>query len=315
MPPYNKKIYKSYNFQTKRGIRWKKNKAKWRQQKLAVGTVKNIAREIAQQEDKKNMRKYVHVTQFKAAAFNWEVGYLAHLPLPQFWDTITGGDNLTYKSISDVGGNIGLVEMIQNSTAPAKNEQLELRIHGLEIFGVMKNNASYPTRVEIRVLYIPNTNVYTDDANDYLTPRFTMFCRRDGGVGALQRQGYDHRSLGGFSATGNPIRYTELGRKVIYLPTASVSGTLTFADNIQPPVTAPHALQLAQPTVYKRFSIKKYFKTPKTAYCRGTNPQLSNGNYFVCVWCDLPAATNTISFLASCNLQYSVKAPMNQDNV
>lgn len=55
MAKYNKKIYKSYNFKTRRGVR-----RKWRQQKLAVGTVQNIAREIAKQEDNKNTLYGIH---------------------------------------------------------------------------------------------------------------------------------------------------------------------------------------------------------------------------------------------------------------
>lgn len=310
--PYQKKYYPRNKWAKKTPYR-KKQPAKWRQQKLAVGTVQKIARQIAKKEDKKNMIKYIHVTQFKAAALNWEAGYLAHLPLTQFWDTITGADDLYSKNFSNLGGNVEIANFTQNSQD--RNTELELRVHGVELFGVLYNNSHFPARVEIRLLYIPNTNVYSDDANDYLTPRLTMFCHNRQGTGALQRQGYDYRALGSFSATGIPIRFTQLARKVMWLPPANVSGTITQPNPQSETGNSINPIILTTPTTYKRFSLRKYFKNPKKAFVRGTNPQLTNGNYYLCIWTDLPQSTSTISFLGTTNLCYSIKAPMNQDNI
>lgn len=301
-------------YKRKGRARYRRKKRKWRQQKLAVGTVQKIARSIAKQEDKKNMHKYVHVTYVKPEALNWAAGYLAHLPPTSLWSQLGGGASFEFSNISTIGGHIQDANMAVLDAA--EQGQVQLRIHGCETFGIIKNNSVHPVRVEVRLVYIPNTNIYTDDLNDYLTPRSSMFFKSGKGNGVLLRQGYDRKSLAAFSATGIPVKYQTLARKVMFLPSATVTGTLTTpADPLHDPPLDQLVQTIVQqtPTVYKRFSLKKYFKHPRRAYARANNDPLTNGNYFLVYWTDAPLVTDTVSLLMTSNIQYSLKSVMKDD--
>lgn len=288
---------------------YRRKKGKWRQQKLAVGTVQRIAKDIAQREDKKNLVKYVHPTYVKSSTLTWaSANYQQNVPDPQYWQTITGG-LLTdtafqnhYVELSAIGGNINAANM--TNLDGAERGKVEVRVHGMQVFGIVKNSASHPTRFEARLIYIPNANIYTNDANDYIRPRITMFWQK--GVGGLIRQGYDRRSLAALTATGIPVKFQELARKVIHLPAASVSGSVTVNSVISPIV-------MTTPPVRKRFTLAKYFKQPRRAFMRSNQSELSNGSYYLVYWCDLPSTANTMNVLAVCNFQYSLKAPMHDD--
>lgn len=266
----------------------------------AVGTVQKIARDIAKAEDKKNLVKYVKETQTKAAAFSWNT--MAALPAPQNWLQLAGGD-IGFKSqiISDIGDDVEAAAPTHFTAADA--QQLEVRVHGIEVRGIVRNNSIRATRVEIRLLWIPNINSYTDSVINYLQPRLTMFHKSGKGVGSLLFQGYNKRALAVYDATGVPIKFTTLARKVIMLPQATTSGTLTAGPAVE-------AILLAVPTFPKRFTMKKYFKTPKRHFIRGDQTPMSDGNYYLCYWTDGSSALSTCSLLVDTLMQYSIKAPM-----
>lgn len=295
-------IRKRKRFRRKRHGR----KGKWRQQLLAVGTVQKIAREIAKKEDKKNMEKYVHCTYICQAGFqpNWIASHVASLPSATSWFSLGGAGAMLSKICSTIGGHIQASNL--SVLDAAEQSQVQLRIHGIEAFGIVQNNASYPVRTEIRLVYVPNTNVYTDDANDYLVPRLTMFAKSGHGVGALLRQGYDRKSLAVFDTTSNPVKFQTLARKVLFLPSATMTGTLTTQGTIEP-------ILMQTPVARKRFKLAKYFKRPRTAFCRGNHDELSNGNYFLVAWTDAATGTATVSFLSTQNIQYSLKGAMRDD--
>lgn len=278
-------------------------KRKWRQQKLAVGTVQKIAREIAQAEDQRMVKKYVHTTKLHRAGFTWD----NHRSLPEFgdWQQISGNMQdtlLPYSIVSSLGGNVISSEMpLLNGT---EEKQLELRIHGVETFGIVKNNSDVPIRVEARLLWIPNLNQFTQASIDYLVPRITMFYKSGRGVGNLLRQGYARRSLTTATATGVPVKFTTLDRVVLHLPATNYVGTV---DGNQ--------LSFIRPYQFKRFKLSKYFLKPRRGFVgsqSSPNDIMSNGNYVICYWSD-QVGTATFSFLATTNLQYSIKQNMNTD--
>lgn len=299
MAAFKKKPFKRYRRRYRR-------KGKWRQQKLAVGTVQKIAREIAKKEDKKNMEKFVHVTYIAVAGYvsQWAQSHVASLPASTSWFQLGGAGAMLSKLCSGIGGHIGASNL--PALDAAEQGQVQLRIHGIESFGIVQNNSALPVRCEIRIVYVPNTNVYTDDANDYLVPRLTMFAKSGKGLGALLRQGYDRKSLAVFDTTSNPVKYQTYARKVIYLPAATMTGTITQGGSIDP------ILINALP-VRRRFKLSKYFKNPKKAFCRANHDELSNGNYFLVAWTDAPLGTTTVSFLSTQNVQYSLKGAMRDD--
>lgn len=293
---------------------WSKSKKSYQsklQDKKINTKVEKRMQEIARKEDKKNMVKYVHVSYLKPAALNWSAGYLAHNPPPSLWYTLPGASDMSIINASQIGGNIELLNMVNVNNA--HQGDLEVRIHGIQSYGIFKNNSAYPARVETRLLYIPNTNVYTDDANDYLTPRFTMLWKDGKGIGVPLRKGYNKRQLAAFTATGIPVKYQELDKQVIFLPPATVTGTINLPPMYDGDAGHVEAISMNTPVVYKRTSMAKYFKTPRKAYIRPNNSELTNGNYFLVVWTDLPNGTDTVSCLMTNNLQYSIKAPFNKD--
>lgn len=280
---------------------------KWRQQKLAVGTVQEIAREIAQQEDKKQMKKYVHCSYVKSDSFtNWSsASYKRALPALANWKSHTGSEqDLTtpYQILSNVGGNIDAPELKLLTQDEAG--RLELRIHGIETFGVICNTSLRPMRFEARLLWIPNLNSYTNASIDYMQPRFTMFSKSGAGTGNLLRQGYNRRALGALTATGIPIKFKTLDRIVINVAaqdwTAAITGQAAGEFSAQAPL------------VFKKFKLAKYFKDPHKGFVRNNQDEMTNGNYCLVYWSDLPG-TSTFSILATSNMQYSVKAVMHDD--
>lgn len=223
------------------------------------------------------------------------------------WQQSTGGGALYSKMISGVGGFIQDSNMTQQDAA--ERGQVELRVHGIQCHGILTNNSVYPCRVEIRLIYIPNANQFTTQPNQYLTPRVTMFHKSGAGLNGLTYRGYDKRSLAALDATGVPIKYQELGRKVIHLPARSFSGTYGV-----PGGGPSQPINIAKALVYKRWSMSKYFKGEgRKAFCRADNDDLSDGNYFLVYWSDGATNQQTYSHLATTNFQYSLKAVMNED--
>ena len=253
----------------------------------------------------------MHETQTKAAGYVWQNPSI--LPVNSSWAALTGGA-IQYQNLSDIGGNVRLTQMQNFADPPAPappvadnvQAKLELRIHGIQCRGIVKNNSTVPARVEIRLLYIPNLNAYTVAPIDYLVPRFTMFYKSGQGTGNILFNGYNRRALAALDATGVPVKFTTLDRKVIHLPPATVYGTVTMAQ-------ATETIMLSTPAVYRRFSLSKYFKTPRRAFARASQNELSDGNYFLVYWSDLATVGMTCSILADSLLQYSIKAPMHED--
>lgn len=284
----------------------RRKKRKWRQQKLAVGTVQKIARQIATQEDKKQKKKYVHVSDILAPGQTM-IHPLSLPPLASWF--VSPGQLLSWRLISDLGQKLKDADIVGDLANPTPTlvaqRELELRVHGVQCYGICHGNAGYPARFEVRLIYIPNLNSYTTGAVDYLVPRADMFFRESFGTGNLINRGYNRRNLATTTATGIPVKYTTLARKVINLPGNFSRGTDTLADGSVTQTIRDHR------EVTKRFQLAHYFKgMGKKAFSRGTQTQLSDGNYFVVWWSDLSGAADTVSVAMSCNLQYSLKQVM-----
>lgn len=288
--------------------RYKKRRRK-RSSKLADKRINTLfekrAKEIAVKEVRKSLVKYVHVSQIKDSAYNWtSTRSLPLLDSWEHWDGTAQDTNFPYKVISDIGGNVEFANMVNLDAAG--QQQCEVRIHGIQVYGVVANVSTLPTRMEVRLVYIPNVNTYTQGSVDYLVPRATMLYKSGAGVGNLLRRGYDRRSLTTVEATGLPFQFTTLARKVFHLKPTVIDGFQEVAGTEQD-------IQIQLPADYRRFSMSKYFKNPKKAFIRGTSGMLTNGNYYLCYWSDSPLTSASFAILATTNLQYSMKAPMGDD--
>lgn len=296
MPKFYK-IKRRYNNRRKR---------KWRQQKLAVGTVQKIARQIAVAEDKKQKQKYVHVEDIMAPGFTMTDP--VKIPVNTQWLQQSGGGAIGYRLLSSLGGTLTDSTML-NNTAAEKGE-LELRLHGFQSYCIAKNNSHIPCRFEVRLIFIPNVNTFTSGAVDYLVPRASMFFNSGNGCGNLIYRGYNRRGLAASDATGLPVKYKNLDRKVIYLPAATMSGTQTVTGG------GLQTILLNMPRVRKRFKLTHYYKgMGRKCFCRagtGSSKLLTDGNFYLVYWHDLPSVTDTVSFLSTNNIQYSIKQNMNK---
>lgn len=225
------------------------------------------------------------------------------IPASTQWALVSGGA-LSWRLLSDIGGKLTDADMVPIN---ANSGELELRVHGIQSYCIAKNNSFTPVRLEVRLIYIPNLNAYTTGAVDYLVPRATMFFKSGTGCGNLIYRGYNKRELAASDATGIPVKYQTLDKKVIYLPAATFTGTQNVGGTLQ-------QLLFNAPVVYKRFNLKHYYKgMGKKGFCRSltSQKQLSDGNYFLVYWSDAPALTETVSFLSSNNMQFSIKQNMN----
>lgn len=255
------------------------------------------------------MIKYVHCKYLKAAAATWKE--TLSIPAISDWYSMTGGDAFLRVHLSNIGGNLQDPRMRKFNTQPAvgvdpnavKQQDLELRVHGIQVYGVVTNQSSLPVRVEMRLVYVPNLNAFTVSPNAYLLPQPEMFYKSGKGTGNLLRQGYDRRSITMHTATGIPTSWTQLGRKVIYLKPGQIDASLSGSTT---------AMKLKN-IVYRRFSLSHYFKTPKKAFARNNQTYLTTGNYYLCLWCDAASITDIVPVLATSNFQYSYKAPIHND--
>lgn len=283
-------------FKKRRGRR--KRRGKWRQQRLAVGTVERISRSIAKQEDKKQLKKYVHTTQIILAGAPDMISSISLPPKSQWF--VNPGAAFQWRLLSDLGNKVRDANVI--GASPAVAGEVELRIHGIQVYGICTNNAPYPCKFQLRIIYIPNLNSFTTGAVDYLVPSETMLFKSRSGLGSLLYRGYDHKNLGTMTATGIPVKYTELAKKVVSLPAAFARGQDTLPDATVTQTTRDER------DVRRHFSLSAYFKgMGKKAYARTTQQQLSDGNYFLVYWNDLASISDTVSFASSVNLQYSLK--------
>lgn len=281
-------------------------KRKWRQQKLAVGTVQRIAKEIAQREDQKAIVKYCHQSYLKQTTFGWT--NIASLPSSDNWAQVKGEEIYSVLA-SDLGGHLHANNLVQ--TSGTDRGKLELRVHGVEAFGICHNDTTVPVRFEARLIYVPNLNDKTVNVADDLVPRFSQFFKSGAGLGTLKYQGYARRQLamlGDTDDNGRPIKFVTLDRKVMHLAPGRITGSVDLDGQ-------PGDIDIFQPTIYKRFTLRKRFKMPgKRAYVRPEDAMLTNGNYYTVCWCDLEDAENVnIQVLIAQNLQYSLKAPMMSD--
>lgn len=148
MPTFNKKIYKSYNFKTRRGVRHKRSQ--WRQQKLAVGTVKTIARQIAKDEDNKNTQ-YLYLARNVLAnpSSTWDTAYSR----PAELDMVELTPNTLYsRIITDASG----LSFDENLTT--RNEVYAKIFQACLAF---QNYSQYDIAVRVSLISVPNTSSIT----------------------------------------------------------------------------------------------------------------------------------------------------------
>lgn len=265
-------------FRFKRKRQYKKGKAKYRQQKLAVATVQKIARKVARAEDSRHIRWIVHqklVVSGQGGEWNSTIESPLELQKRVLQPNLVGSQVL-----SDIG-NLTVNDLPPTATSAGGNtidpqRTMEYFVKAAECFLAFENNTFYPVRCRVEMCYIPNLNIRTDDLVDNLhagiqTMHSGVNLKFSGMFNKFQR-------VVGTSSARSPV-YQLLAAREFVLPSVKIAGILG----------APLTTQIR-----KYITLKKYWKKPKKllwkSYQQGaliTGPQLcDNGNIIIQFMCD-----------------------------
>lgn len=277
-------------------------KAKWRQQKLAVGTIEKIARRVAKGLDKAQDKLHLYDEIYTADGFNWSS--VLQLPPGTSWRPVMSG-GLESKCISNI---TGLVQdgQVPGSPGNANPENLTIAVRAVQCRFAVSNREAIPCRLEAQLIFVPNLNRQTQDGVDFLRPDVFMLYKK--GTGNILYDGFSKDTLKNKSTGASSVRaYTILARKVIYLRGSSNSG-----QNIAIPVdpSDPDSFDHMADVPYynhKRITLTKYFKRDRKHNIKsGTegNP-LTDGNYYFILWSDLPTGFR-VHYVAMSSIKFRV---------
>lgn len=264
-------VGKRKRFYRKKG----RKKAKWRQQKLAVGTVQKIARAVAKQEDNKRIHWIVHRN--LQSDPGWDSSQTA---APREEHKVVLQPN-TYNAfiLSDIG-NLTENQLDYQPQGSMVGERTNFYfVKSLQSFLAFENNTQYPVRIRAELCFVPNLSSRTDDTDDNLQSSINTF---HNGVN-LQFSGMFSKFMRteGTASAKSPI-YQLLAAKEIVLPAA-----------VQYSTPAPPASGVGQAgfsnTRRKYMTLSKHYKRPKKLIWKSyvqqqeiTGAQMcDNGNFVV----------------------------------
>lgn len=270
-------------------------KGKWRQQKLAVGTVAKIARKVATKLDRAHIKKHRYKLIVAHDGFQWSSAF--SLPPSQDWRAVSS-DAMESKCISTVGGFIS--DQIPHALSSLLQDSVALRIHGLQARFAVQNRNAVSCRLRAMLVYIPNLNKQTNDAVDFMRPDFHMLSKQ--GTGNLIYDGFDKDDLKNSSAGAASVRrYTILDTYRTTLQPTGYSGQQVSSAGIIRDITAIKT---------KHFRLTKYFKgmgKKGNLKANGNITQmLSDGNYFYLLWTDLPSGLS-LNYVAVTSMRFHVQ--------
>lgn len=224
-------------------------RAKWRQQKLAVGTVQKIARQIAKAEDNKHIQFLVN--QKLLVTGPWPD--ITQAPRESSKE-ILQPNAINWSYLSQIGNltesNLVSQHVVAGGNTVQPDRTNEYMVKAAELNLAFENNTFKACRIRVEMCYVENLTQRTQDVVDYLTPSPTSF---HGGVN-LKFAGM-FKKFQKFQGTGvhtTSPTYQLLAAKEFILPackasTRSVGGVLTDCN--------------AQ--VRKYVTLRKYWKRPK----------------------------------------------------
>ena len=203
-----------------RGYRKRTNKrAKWRQQKLSVGTVAKIAKKIAKKLDKKNIRYYYSNLFFARDGFSWD-SVTEICPNNQYRSILSG--NMESQIISDIGHQI-FDWTAASGLDQSESSSITVRVSGIEARLSFRNPNINQVKITAQLLFIPNLNKSTSDGVDFLRPDVFMLYKYGGGN--LLYDGMAKTEIRNKSTGRSSVRkYTVIDRKVFTIEGSSYSG-------------------------------------------------------------------------------------------
>ena len=262
-------------------------KGKWRQQKLAIGTVQKIARQIAKSEDKKNIKYYINNVFHAADSFNWD-SVTEICPSESYRPIINGA--LESQIMSDVSGllfdNIPNYSNVGPFPDTTFQQSLTIGVNAIQARLSIRNPNIDDVRVEAQIVFISNLNDQTDDAVDFLRPDVFMLYKKGGGnllYDGLAKKGIRNKATGASSVRD----YQIIARKVV-----TIKGTYFSGKTIEDQGNCIYI----QGVNRRNITLTKYFKRERKHNCKyatGAVPRmLTDGNYYLIIFSDLALDDN-----------------------
>jgi len=271
----------------KKNYKKRSKKGKWRQQKLAIGTVQKIAKQIAKKLDDKNIIFYYNNIPHTADGFTWDS--VTELPTESAYRPIQQGA-LESQIMSELANVVnvpghGAGGSVQNRV------NLQIAIKACEARLIFQNINTCPVRVVIQIVFIPNLNEQTDDAVDFLRPDVFMLYKRGSGnllYDGLAKQGIANKSTGAASVR----KYQIISSKTITVPACNYRAAQI--EDAQTPPTAGTMMRDVASASYRRVTLTKYFKRERKHNCKyrqaAVGPQLlTDGSYYLIIHSDISA--------------------------
>ena len=252
-----------------RGYRKRTNKrAKWRQQKLSVGTVAKIAKKIAKRLDKRTTKYYINNLPFARDGFTWD-SITECVPESAYRPIANGA--MESQILSQIGGNILAPEM----DAPALTQSMTIAVSGIQARLQLQNDNNNSVKCTCAIYYVPNLNAHTDDAVDFLRPDVFMLYKR--GSGNLLYDGFAKQIIRNKASGNSTVRdYQIIASKTVIIPPCTYGG-LQFEDTTGTgtPPDWDYMRDISQPG-RKRVTLTKYFKRERRHNIKGVIPNTQN---------------------------------------
>lgn len=254
-------------------------KAKWRQQKLAIGTVQKIARQIAKQEDRKNTKFYYSNVFHAVDGYNWDS--VTEIVPSESYRPIQNGA-LESQVLSDIS-NLLMDGNLNDQNLPNLSFDMTVGVSAIQCRLSFRNPNIDDVRICAQIVYISNLNDQTDDAVDFIRPDVFMLYKKGGGgllYDGIAKKGIRNKSTGAASVRD----YQIIARKVI-----TVKGT--YNSGIQEEDT-PNVFKDVPGVNRRNITLTKYFKRERKHNCKkyltgAVNRLFTDGNYFLIIHSDL----------------------------
>jgi len=284
-------------------------KSKWRQQKLAVGTVQKIARQIAKQEDNKRMEWRIHQRYVIQTGGLWTSQTMRPTEAVKRRYTVGAVDSWLLTGFANAVEN----DLVQNS-ASSYNRSATYGVKTVQAHLCFENNTPVPVRAIAALMFIPNLDQLTADSVDRLTPRIeflrgTPNLKFDGIFGGdLQKMSDGQQASGRTCVICDQKKFT--------IPCGRNFRTDGGGDplNIQTEQTQPCKIVRLSKT-YKR--LKKLYYNFVAA--DGNNREfMSNGNFYLAYCTDTIIGAdenqNGVKLWGSCGTKYVRLKPGTKDH-
>lgn len=291
MPRYSKK----YSAASSRYSKRRRLQKKWRQQKLAVGTVAKIAKKVASRLDRAGEKHHIFEIHFAADGTAWPADTLS-LPLQANWRAVAGGA-LEGKPVSDIGGFV--IDTSAANVTALQEQGVTIRMQGIQSRFCFQNRNVMSCRVRLYLIFIPNLNNQTGDAVDFLRPDIYMFGKT--GTGNLVYDGWNKQMMNIKSASNSGYRrWTILDKRTFTLGPSRNTGQSSAIVGADLPGYVSKHVTLSK---YFKGAGRKHYIKPTGA----TGRMLTDGAYYFVLHSDLPVGSS-LHYVNSSQCKFKIGA-------